>query len=64
MNELCKVCERVAFGPIVRLGFDNWRHEDCVLGSQEWKLYYHRQPLKSKMVLKEFYNLFKHVYEV
>jgi len=64
MNELCKICDRVAFGNIVHLGFNQWRHAGCALGSEEWKLYYQRQPLKTKMTLKEFYNLFNHIYEV
>jgi len=60
----CKICDRVPFGSIVPLGYGVWRHDSCTLGSEEWKLYYHRQPLKTQLTLKEFYNLFYEVYEV
>lgn len=64
MGECCHICERVTFGTVVPLAFGHWRHDSCALGSEEWKLYYLRQPLKAKGTLKEFYNLFNHVYEV
>ena len=60
MDEFCRVCERVAFGDVVRLGFDHWRHAHCELGSPEWDLYYQRQAKAVRAKLTEFHN---YVYE-
>lgn len=57
-NSTCKICERVAFGPIVPLGLEQWRHAHCAIGSQEWKAYYHRLPKAEQALLTEFYHFF------
>lgn len=36
MHEFCSVCDRVAWGDIVRLGFGKWRHDACYPGSKAW----------------------------
>lgn len=56
-NSTCKICDRVAFGPIVALGHEQWRHTHCAIGSQEWKAYYHRLPANEQQALQEFYRL-------
>lgn len=42
--ELCSVCQRVAWGEVVRLGFDKWRHESCYPGSSAWREAYILKP--------------------
>jgi hypothetical protein len=59
-ESVCTICERVAFGKIVPLGFDKWRHEGCALGSKEWKEYYLRLAENERKPLRAFYN---HTYE-
>lgn len=61
MDELCVICGRVSFGKLIYTGFGHWRHEDCCLGSEAWKLYYQSQSLKDRKVLSEFYNYHKGV---
>jgi hypothetical protein len=58
MNELCKICERVQFGDIVRLGHGVWRHETCCIGSEEWALYFERLPREEKAKLADLYRCF------
>ena len=55
-DALCSICDRVLWGDYQRLGNGKARHKDCVLGSEEWKLYYHRLTGKDKARLTEFYN--------
>ena len=55
-DECCKICERVKFGKIVYLGFNHWRHDECGLGSEAWKLYYETQSKTIKTVLEEFHR--------
>ena len=59
MDELCKICERVAFGRITYTGFGHWRHDECAVGSQDWLLYFQRQSFTVKKVLREFYDYHK-----
>lgn len=61
MDELCKICDRVRFGVITYAGFGHWRHEECCVGSQEWLLYFQRQPVKTRLILREFHNYHKGV---
>jgi len=60
-SEVCKICQRVAWGNVIRLGFAKWRHDSCGLGSETWKDYYLALSKTEQAELTEFYN---HVYEV
>ena len=52
----CSICDRLAFGLLVPLGHDKWRHDGCVLGSDEWREYYLRLSYNERVPLGEFYN--------
>lgn len=58
MEELCKICQRVAFGDIVRLAAGSWRHDDCAIGSEAWAVYYVGLPQSERARLAEFYREF------
>ena len=44
LQEHCAICDRVAFGNIVRIGFGRWRHSGCEPGSKPWCEYFERLP--------------------
>jgi hypothetical protein len=58
MKELCRVCGRVPFGDIVLLGSEEWRHDRCCIGSEEWALYYAGLPVESRTKLAELHRCF------
>lgn len=60
-GKLCVICGRVAFGDLVTLPFNKFRHADCAAGSIEWDLYYQNQSVNDRKVLSEFYNYYKGV---
>ena len=57
-SETCRICERVEFGPTVELGFGQWRHQHCAIGSEEWRDYYHRVSDTDRRPLIEVYTFF------
>lgn len=56
MDELCKVCGRVQFGEIIRLGFKRWRHDDCHPGSRAWCEAYVLHPIQTEEARILFQN--------
>jgi len=48
MNELCEVCQRVAWGEVARLGFKKWRHDACYPGSAAWLEHFRMLPEREK----------------
>lgn len=58
LKEFCKVCERVPFGDIVRLGHGTWRHDECQIGSEAWAEYFAKLPAKEKANLTDLYRGF------
>lgn len=40
-HELCRICDRVQWGEVVRSGFGTWRHSECRPGSEAWRERYH-----------------------
>lgn len=52
-EHVCNVCQRVAFGSIVTLPFGKFRHEDCSIGSEEWKAYVQRQSKADQTTLNK-----------
>jgi len=58
LDETCKICERVRFDSVVRLGFGHWRHDACAMGSIEWKEYFLRQSPEKKKYLQTFFDFY------
>jgi hypothetical protein len=58
MKELCKICDRVAFGDIVVLQNGAWRHDTCCIGSEEWALYFAKLGASDKAQLADLYRCY------
>jgi len=58
--DYCAVCERVAWGYVVRLGFGKWRHAECYPGSAAWLDYFKRLPASQQteegIMLRKFHE--------
>lgn len=56
MDTCCTICGRVKWGNWVVIPGGKFRHDECGLGSENWKAYYLALNPAAQRPLREFFN--------